>query len=168
MALTPLRSKASNSSWRWARVKRSRPSVPARMMEESEGAGSDGVDCIRDYVCSRCPRLASGCQLSAYPDSATSTVLPCPTCAPGTGPINQKVYKLKDWPHRGFRLNQVICDPQLFSLRNGSGTRRNPWGDLFGFGAWLRGGLAFRRLARCGATIVRWRPLSGGRGSVLG
>jgi hypothetical protein len=44
MALRPLRSKASSSSWRWAGVKRNRPSLPARMMEESEGAGSDGVD----------------------------------------------------------------------------------------------------------------------------
>ena len=36
-------------------------------MMESEGAGSDDVDCIRDYVCSLCPRLASGDQSSAYP-----------------------------------------------------------------------------------------------------
>jgi hypothetical protein len=72
MALWPLRSKASSSSWRWAGVKRSRPSLPARMMEESEGAGWDGVDCIRDYVCSRCPRLASGRPLSAYETQAGS------------------------------------------------------------------------------------------------
>ena len=81
MALRPLRSKASSSSWRWAGVKRSRPSLPARMMEESEGAGWDGVDCIRGYVCSRCPRLASGRQLSAYHKmavwySATMTIRP--------------------------------------------------------------------------------------------
>ena len=35
-------------------------------MEESEGAGSDDVDCIRDYVCYLCPRVASGRLLSAY------------------------------------------------------------------------------------------------------
>ncbi len=66
MALRPLRSKASNSSWRWAGVNRNRPSLPARMMEESEGVGSDDVDCIRDYVCSLCPRVASARLLSAY------------------------------------------------------------------------------------------------------
>ena len=37
------------------------------MMAESEGAGSDDVDCIGDYVCSPCPHLASGRLLSAYP-----------------------------------------------------------------------------------------------------
>ena len=42
------------------------PKLHHRMME-SEGAGSDDVDCIRDYVCSLCPRLASGDQSSAYP-----------------------------------------------------------------------------------------------------
>jgi len=67
MALRPLRSKASNSSWRWAGVKRNRPSLALRMMEETEGAGSDDVDCIRDYVCYQCPRLPSGRLLSAYP-----------------------------------------------------------------------------------------------------
>jgi hypothetical protein len=47
-------------------VNRNRPSLPARMMEESEGVGSDDVDCIRDYVCSLCPRVASARLLSAY------------------------------------------------------------------------------------------------------
>jgi hypothetical protein len=45
------------------------------MMVESEGEGSDvvddvddvdDVDCIRGYVCSLCPRVASGRLLSAY------------------------------------------------------------------------------------------------------
>jgi len=35
-------------------------------MEESEGAGSDDVDCIRDYVCYLCASVASGRLLSAY------------------------------------------------------------------------------------------------------
>ena len=48
-----------------AGVKRYRPSLPARMMAQSEGAGSDDVDCIRDYVCSLGPRLAGGRPLSA-------------------------------------------------------------------------------------------------------
>ena len=50
--------RASNSSWRWAGENRSWPSLPVRMMEESEGAGLDvvdDVDCIRDYVCYLCP-----------------------------------------------------------------------------------------------------------------
>jgi hypothetical protein len=62
--------------WRWAGVKRSRPSLPARMMAESEGAGSDDVDCIRDYVCYLCPRVASGRLLSAYViDAANMTAM---------------------------------------------------------------------------------------------
>ena len=65
MALRPLRSKASCSSWRWAGVKRNRPSLPLRMMEESEGAESDDVDCKRYYVCFLCPSVASGRLLSA-------------------------------------------------------------------------------------------------------
>ena len=40
------------------------PKLHHRMME-SEGAGSDDVDCIRDYVCSLCPSVASGRLLSA-------------------------------------------------------------------------------------------------------
>ena len=34
-------------------------------MMESEGAGSDDVDCKRYYVCSLCPSVASGRLLSA-------------------------------------------------------------------------------------------------------
>ena len=52
-----------------AGVRRNRPSLPVRMMEEWEGAGSDvvdDVDCIRGYVCNLCPRVASGRLLSAY------------------------------------------------------------------------------------------------------
>ena len=43
----------ANSSWRWAGLKRNRPSLPGWMMEESEGAGSDvvdDVDWIRGYA----------------------------------------------------------------------------------------------------------------------
>ena len=47
-------------------MKRNRPSLALRMMEETEGAGSDDVDCIRDNVCYQCPRLPSGRLLSAY------------------------------------------------------------------------------------------------------
>jgi len=36
------------------------------MMEESEGADSDDVDCIRDYVCYLRPSVASGRLLNAY------------------------------------------------------------------------------------------------------
>jgi len=39
---------------------------------ESEEAGSDDVDCIRDNVCSLCPRVASGRLLSAYETSGLS------------------------------------------------------------------------------------------------
>ena len=48
IVLRPLRSKASNSSWRWAVVKRSRPSLALRMREESVRAGSDDIDDIDD------------------------------------------------------------------------------------------------------------------------
>jgi hypothetical protein len=46
-------------------------------MEESEGAGSDDVDdvdCIRAYVCSLCPHMASARRLSAYTGAARSPV----------------------------------------------------------------------------------------------
>ena len=44
----------------------------ARMIAESVGAGSDGVDdvdCIRDYVCYLCANVASGRLLSTYLES---------------------------------------------------------------------------------------------------
>ena len=43
-------------------------------MAESEGAGSDDVDCIRDNVCSLCPRVASARLLSAYRDGVQYTL----------------------------------------------------------------------------------------------
>ena len=74
----PLRSKAFSSSWRWDGLRRSRPSLPVRMMEESEREGSDvddDVDCIRGYVCNLCPRVASGRLLSAYGITAPGSFL---------------------------------------------------------------------------------------------
>ena len=61
--------KASNSSWRWVGLRRSRPSLPVRMMAESEGAASDmldDIDCIGGYVYYLCSRVAGGRRLSAY------------------------------------------------------------------------------------------------------